>query len=1360
MQELTRSWSVIRLSHARHAKSKYNSCLVYGTFYQTVYQISKIDKLSILGVRSFDNTRSETIQLHTPLTLIVGHNGSGKTTIIECLKYATTGELPPNSKGGAFIHDPKLCGEKEVLAQVKLSFKSTSGAKMVATRSLQLTVTKNKRSQKTLEGQLLMVKDGERTAISSRAVELDQIMPQYLGASRAILDSVIFCHQDESLWPMSEPATLKKKFDQIFEAQKYTKAIENIKLLRKHQGVELDKLKLLEQQYKTDKDRADRASGAKSRAQKQSKDLNAEIEALRAECMELRKEIDRTTRESERLWNQAAGFEQIIATLNGKRIEAQAKKESIDDLSKYIQSMTESDEWLATELEKYEERMSVLGEHIQIQLELHETLRLEMDICRQKLGAKMTEAGKFEAEAAQYERQLARRETLVKEAARSHNIHGFNMQLDDGLIADFMSRLSKMSREQNVALERVKRETNEQLQQAQDVLNQLGQKRSAFQQSKDHGKSEITHCDRKVDGWLAELNRIDLDEGGKATLVSAVGDVEARLKDAKAGFTRAAWDEQLQTANQQVRTVEEKSQGLNAELVQGTRQASELARLEYLQQELKYRQSSLDTMKATYGDRIADIVGAQWLPSSLEQDFQSVLDQSSNGVAEAQRQRDGVSRELEQVEFTLQANKENLKKKDQELQECTIRIKEAIGDEPNAYLEIVSQLEQDRDIRKSDVDNFKNLQNYYSACIKAAKENNACRLCERKFERQREQLKFVEKLEKLISKVGQETLVEELKTLESELKGAREVRPSYDAFQRLSMTDLSTLQAEIDKLQGRRTKLLALAEEQDTRVRQRQDGKKELETMAKTVQSITKYHTEIAKFESQVQELSINKKDDASLRTLEAIQAELASSAEESRTLKNLVTKLHGDKERGRSQITTLELELRDLREKLTEASHQLEKKTVLLAQVEEYRSTKQKLREEMERTDDDIAKLTPLFAKARTQYDDAQRRGAEKEKDLQQESSRLSDSVHQLKLADQEINTYQDKNGPQQLDRCQQELDQIKQEMARLEKEQHRVTVEINQARKHQDQHDETKRTISDNLRYRRDVHALEVVEAEIAELEAKNAEVDRDRFMKEADRMSQKHRKLSAEEASKMGAMKSKDDQLARLLEDWETDYRDSGQKYKETHIKVEVRISLVPGSGNDVDAKRAREQTTKAAVADLKTYGAALDKAIMKYHGIKMDEINQLLEELWKKTYRGTDIDTVMIRSENETTQGNRAYNYRVSMVKQDAEMDMRGRCSAGQKVLACILIRLALAECFGTNCGLIALDEPTTNLDRDNIRSLAESLHDIIATRQLQANFQLIVITHDEEFLRHMKCADFCDVYYRVMRDDRQKSIIER
>jgi DNA repair protein RAD50 len=84
----------------------------------------------------------------------------------------------------------------------------------------------------------------------------------------------------------------------------------------------------------------------------------------------------------------------------------------------------------------------------------------------------------------------------------------------------------------------------------------------------------------------------------------------------------------------------------------------------------------------------------------------------------------------------------------------------------------------------------------------------------------------------------------------------------------------------------------------------------------------------------------------------------------------------------------------------------------------------------------------------------------------------------------------------------------------------------------------------------------------------------------------------------------------------------------------------------------------------------------------------------------------------------------------MRKGDIPLDMRGRCSAGQKVLAAIVIRLALAETFCLNCGILALDEPTTNLDDANKSGLAAALARLIVSRSKQQNFQLICITHDE------------------------------
>lgn len=73
--------------------------------------------------------------------------------------------------------------------------------------------------------------------------------------------------------------------------------------------------------------------------------------------------------------------------------------------------------------------------------------------------------------------------------------------------------------------------------------------------------------------------------------------------------------------------------------------------------------------------------------------------------------------------------------------------------------------------------------------------------------------------------------------------------------------------------------------------------------------------------------------------------------------------------------------------------------------------------------------------------------------------------------------------------------------------------------------------------------------------------------------------------------------------------------------------------------------------------------------------------------------TDIDGIRIVSDHDegSTTARKSYNYRVVMIKNQVELDMRGRCSAGQKVLASIIIRLALAESFGQGCGVLALDE---------------------------------------------------------------------
>eukprot|EP00475_Leptophrys_vorax_P010269 TRINITY_DN16916_c0_g1_i1.p1 TRINITY_DN16916_c0_g1~~TRINITY_DN16916_c0_g1_i1.p1 ORF type:complete len:209 (+),score=50.65 TRINITY_DN16916_c0_g1_i1:66-629(+) len=176
------------------------------------------------------------------------------------------------------------------------------------------------------------------------------------------------------------------------------------------------------------------------------------------------------------------------------------------------------------------------------------------------------------------------------------------------------------------------------------------------------------------------------------------------------------------------------------------------------------------------------------------------------------------------------------------------------------------------------------------------------------------------------------------------------------------------------------------------------------------------------------------------------------------------------------------------------------------------------------------------------------------------------------------------------------------------------------------------------------------------------------------------------------------------------------------------------------------------------DLDKYYKALDKALMRFHAMKMEEINKSVKELWQKTYRGKDIDWIAIRSDAEGA-GTRSYSYRVVMRSGDADLDMRGRCSAGQKVLASLVIRLALAETFCLNCGILALDEPTTNLDESNANALADALVRLMKERSEQENFQLIVITHDEQFAEKIGQRELAEKYYRISKDEAHHSKIE-
>ncbi|KAF2471118.1 uncharacterized protein BDR25DRAFT_342871 [Lindgomyces ingoldianus] len=1299
--------------------------------------MSKVNRMQILGVRSFDNKQHQNIVFWTPLTLIVGYNGSGKTTIIECLKYATTGELPPNSKtGGAFIHDPKLCGEKEVMARVQLSFTAASGSRMVVDRKLQLTVKKASRSQKTLDCSLLIAKDGEKSVVSSRVAHLDQILPQYLGVSKAVLENVIFCHQDDSLWPMSEPSALKKKFDEIFEAQKYTKAIDNIKILRKKHTEELGKFKLIEQHAKEDRDRGERA-------RKKADALFDEIETLNNKAKNLEERVAEAKMKSKEAFDHAARFEQIVAQLNGKRITLRANQESVVDLEANLKQMLETDEDLHSMLNQYEERVALYGKQQEELRKEYSNLKQDLDVNRESLGVKQSEIGKYQAQKEQHERHLSQRETLIKETAKRHGIRGFDYDITDSQVTDFLAIIGKMSSDQNRALDRARKDTQEELRNAQNGVNQLNEQKSVLTQRKEMSRSQIAANDRRVVDLQRTMDKIDIDEGGEAILKDKKNETEQRLKTANANNLSQRFDDRIRDADAAQRNLDERKESLEAELVNATRLARDSAQIEYAQDELQRTKRSLETMKGAHGSRIAQLVEVGWDPATLSSSFERAVTYKATEVKEAESRRDISQSKLDNINFKLSTVESEQKKKRTEFQKCEKAVQDAIGSDDIADFEqTLQEREEIYETTTMDQAKFQAQLEYMRSCLKTAKEDDRCRLCKRSLKDDRsEQFKkaeFITSIEQIITKAEKAAREENADEMFAELEDAKKAKPSYDLAMRLRHTELPTLQSESTRWVAERDVVNKELEEQDAIIQDLQTSKMEVESLSKNVQSIVNSYNQARDLEKKILELSEKQKAAGFGRSIDDIQEELKKIGDEVRSAKAVLASVSEERDKSRNLVNTLEFNIRDINAELNSAQSKLKEKRALAERMEELKTHSSDQREAIRGYDRDIQNLVPQIEQAQLKYDDINSRGSERVQRLQDDASKLSDSVRQLSYAENEITAYKEKGGPQQLARSQREFEILQAEISRVEEDMIHVTRQVKKIDDTLRDTDNTKRSISDNLRYRKAKRSLQTLQAEIQELETNNAEKDQERWDLEGNHWQNEWNKLTTMNASLLGTMKEKDEQLKDLEAEWQTDFQDANYKYREAHIKVE---------------------TTKAAVEDLGRYGGALDKAIMKYHTLKMEEINSIIEELWRQAYQGTDVDSIRIRSDNETGKGNRSYNYRVVMVKQEVEMDMRGRCSAGQKVLASIVIRLALAECFGTNCGLIALDEPTTNLDQENIIGLASALSEIIKVRKKQANFQLIVITHDEEFLRAMNCSDYATHYYRVTRDGSQNSLIE-
>ncbi|QLL31267.1 hypothetical protein HG536_0B01280 [Torulaspora globosa] len=1296
--------------------------------------MSAIYKLSIQGIRSFDSNDRETIEFGKPLTLIVGANGSGKTTIIECLKYATSGDLPPNSKGGAFVHDPKITGEKDIRAQVKLAFTSANNLNMIVTRNIQLLVKKTTTTFKTLEGQLVIVNgNGNRNTLSTRSVELDTQVPLYLGVPKAILDYVIFCHQEDSLWPLSEPANLKKKFDEIFQAMKFTKALDNLKGIKKDMSIDIRLLKQSVEHLRVDRDRS-------KMTEVNINQLEAKVDAYKAEVKEIENQLVDITEQSDHLFKSNQDFQKILSRVENLKNNRESLSQQIKRLSNAVDIIDLPRKEVEQLLKSFASTLKVKEMEMKHLEEETKQMKERVSKLQAECNGLMIRQGELTAACDLNEKRKDRLRQKGQEV-----IALYKLTVNDQCSSDvILSKLKSVRDKLRLQSEEIEEVANREIEALERELN--GIRRSAIVRNErlEYGKQDRDKISREIDRLQKELAALDISGEDLETERASLNRFTEKLKEWEKVDVVGALNKQIKEKNDQMVILENELDTLQTRISRTNDQADLYARLSIVKQSLQDKFEEMNKKIQTLED---DPMTHRWqlkYGPDLDIEFKrKYIDVQKETSGKRQLLQD-LDKKYTEAALNLNNTESELAKNRKLKENLLAKLQKALPEDCpiEDYDEVVAESESSYRIALENLKMHQTTIEFNKRALEVAEKERSCYLCSRKFENEKFASGLLEKLRTRTDSRFEDTLKETVSNEKEYLDTLRGLKEDILSLQsaKSRIADLSEAKSNLRE----EVKRLKIDRDQcEVELKKVEEDRSHAEQILRPiVDYIIRSVKEVKQLEDQnktiTDELALYGTSEDGVRTVEELQTLQRSKNDLLRSCRKEINYLQEEKQNKLGEYTRLSSVIKERGSKVTELEKQLMLKENITADINSKSEQLNDLESTIESLGKEVDAQNEKMKHSETQLTKRKKTFAEEHAASQNSCKAIDGHINELSKLKTDVDSFA-LDGPQELESCTKQLEERQREVRSLSEAIERESEGLmKQAQRVKDSNNE-KRNLEQNLELINLKESLSSIEKEINDLDVQNAEAERDKYQQESLRLRNLYEKLSSENAGKLGEIKQLQNQIEAFARQLQTDYKDVENDYHKKWVELQTRTFVA----DDID-----------------TYSKALDSAIMRYHGLKMQDINRIIDELWKRTYSGTDVDSIRIRSDEvgSSVKG-KSYNYRVVMYKQDAELDMRGRCSAGQKVLASIIIRLALSETFGVNCGVIALDEPTTNLDEENIESLAKSLSNIIEMRRHQKNFQLIVITHDEQFLNHMNASEFTDHFFRVKRDDRQKSQIE-
>lgn len=1184
----------------------------------------------------------------------------------------------------------------------------------------------------------------QKVIISQRCLDIDKAVPQHMGISKAILENVIFVHQEEANWPLKESKVLKQKFDDIFSATRYSKALDAIKKLRKEK---MDEVKDQKIQLAEKKARVEAKQDVVKRKRQQENQI-AELEQQMVECEE---DFEENKLKHTKLIQTRDELEQLDNTIKGMKASRDEMVRNKEQLRETIDQNGEeyceedSDDELRKWRDQLRRKSDTANSNILSAENDIERKRVEIDEKENFLQKSTRDKVLLEREVEEHKTNVKTRQQRVSEIAQELGMaNGSDVdETQDNISHTVLEKEQKL----RSLKEKHRRELDVQRRKLSDARNELSQaeeKLKNLRMSEGRDRQQLQELTRNLEHSesLTE-DQLDRDKDNLKGAEDQQKKYRQETEQLKQDIRKKAKDEA---------SIKAKKEDLDEEMSNMVSQQDAIRKLDTKREQHNSKRTQVDEAFDKIEAEVRGLSPDRRVGSSEDDVDEFVQQHARDCEKKAVDSKTAFLRLVSsknQIDARIRELVEDEDRKNVAIAESEKKIKKARrtmreeGDEP--WPDLVARREKAVKDAELEAESLRAAAPVYTEFLKKALDMrgpcHGCPVCTRAFDHEEDYREFAARLTTIIGEVEQgDNLAGLDKKVEADTKKlefCKGKQPVWDELQRMKGTELPEIREELENKRHENADVNSSEEAAKTRSEVTGYAEVKAKELQGTWQRHQRDRLDLKKLKRELDNAESNVLGVTAGREMEAVHNDTERLKHELDEVTSQVRGLYEQQNKNDTRITQLGVQIVERQKKISEAERQQAERKQAEQQrrslEEKLPGLKQQITTVEGNIEDEKLVLPTMEAEEQLLVNNQRQEEETSENLLATMKTSLAELTRMRNAIEQFVRD--DRLG--QLRALCGEVEQKQEDKTRLKKEISELEQSLAGMRKSNADQSGMLRNMQDVINFRAKKADIDEINAKIEELNRKKAKIAQDPdWERQLNKLTKIVQAGLTERGEFQGSKNQCEDELRKLTEELKLFYK-ADEEYRTTLITV---------------------KTLELGSADLDKYHQALDKALVTFHAEKMKEVNEIAKFLWGQTYKGQDIESIEIRADEA---GKKSYNYRLLMKKGNAELDMRGRCSAGQKVLAALVIRLALAETFCLNCGILALDEPTTNLDVENIKSLCNALKEIITQRKRQKNFQLIIITHDEDFMSELARVDgICDTYYRVSKNEQtQTSVIE-